>query len=63
MHISLNPNTTNTILISDLLGKIVLTQNDLKKNNTLSIKDLWPGVYFYKIVSGSKEISGKFIKE
>ncbi len=63
LHFSLNGSSANTLLVFDLLGKVVLKQTDLKEKNTITIKDLQPGVYFYKVINSSKEISGKFIKE
>lgn len=52
------------IMITDVLGKIVFKENNLKQQNELSIERLEAGVYLYQIMKNNKAIAqGKIIKE
>jgi Metallo-peptidase family M12B Reprolysin-like/Secretion system C-terminal sorting domain/Bacterial pre-peptidase C-terminal domain/Fibronectin type III domain len=51
-----------SLQVTDLNGKIVLTQNLINNPQSIDISRLAKGVYLIKVDNGGKEISGKFTK-
>ncbi|PWG04908.1 endonuclease [Polaribacter aquimarinus] len=68
-----NPADGNKLFISSLdnikadiynvLGKLIRRENISSGTNSIHLKDLQPGVYVIKLISGSKSTSKKFIKQ
>lgn len=55
---------TATLLIYDAIGKIVFTKTDLSGFNSITLKDLNSGIYFYRVISENKSLNeGKIIKQ
>lgn len=50
-------------IIYDILGKIVLKQNEFSETTSINIRQLNNGAYFYKFTNGETLKTGKFIKE
>ncbi len=64
LQLNSTDNLNSEIIIYDVLGKVVLHKKELVSDNTISIKNLNQGLYFYNIVQNNKSIkTGKIIKE
>jgi subtilisin family serine protease len=59
------PNETNKaqVVFYNALGQVVFEKTILNSLSTISLDDLQPGIYFYKIQSSSMTQTGKIIKE
>jgi hypothetical protein len=57
-----SPSPETELLVFDILGNTVLRQRDLGENSSINIERLSQGAYFYKLTSGDKVKSGKFLK-
>ena len=51
------------VLFYNALGQVVLEKTIINSLSTISLDDLQPGIYFYKIQSSSMTQTGKLIKE
>jgi len=71
-NVIIYPNPTNTILnienaenssieVYDLLGRVVLFENNISINNQLNVSNLPIGTYLIKITNNNKVITDKFI--
>ena len=71
-NVIIYPNPTNTILnienaenstieVYDLLGRVVLFENNISTNNQLNVSNLPIGTYLIKIKNNNKVITDKFI--
>ena len=71
-NVIIYPNPTNTILnienaenstieVYDLLGRVVLFENNISTNNQLNVSNLPIGTYLIKITNNNKVITDKFI--
>ena len=71
-NVIIYPNPTNTILnienaenstieVYDLLGRVVLFENNISTNNQLNVSNLPIGTYLIKIKNNNKIITDKFI--
>ncbi len=64
VNISLNATNDTELFIYDLVGKLVMYKKDLQNENSISIRNLNQGLYFYNIVENNRSIkTGKIIKE
>jgi hypothetical protein len=60
--VSMNsPEKTFSIIIYDVVGKIVYEEKDLPTNQKIDVKSLEKGLYFYKVVCAKSNYNGKII--
>ncbi len=51
------------LLVSDVTGKVITCQYILTPNSRLSTVNFLPGIYFLRIISGSKIVEGRLVKQ
>lgn len=63
--LNVTPDENSSLQLYNASGKLVITKNLSKGVNTLSVKELQNGIYFYQLkkMDGSSTLSGKIIKK
>jgi hypothetical protein len=64
-NVSVGEITPKTILVYDLIGKIVCTKTEFQNNQStisLDLSNASNGIYFVKIISENKNVTRRIIK-
>lgn len=63
LKVEFQKNTQANVFISNMLGEIVLREDNFDTSQTLDVKALKPGVYFLKLQNNKGQVCQKFIKD
>jgi hypothetical protein len=64
LNIQSNSNQGATVLVTDMLGRVVESRNNVSANGTIQLGyEYRPGTYFIKIIQGEEQTTAKLIKQ